>query len=270
MTNLTTPPLLKTATNQQLAKIKAVCFDIDDTITNHGQLGPRSYDALWRLKEAGFCLVPVTGRPAGWCDLIARFWPVSAVIGENGAFVFYMTPDGLSRFDLLPDEERKRNAEQLLELRHKIKQHFKDVQWASDQNYREYDLAVDFCEDVPPWSNQKLEELMELCRDAGAIYKLSSIHLNIWYGDYTKRKAVESWLFTGAAGAPFTPPSPDQWIYAGDSPNDVPAFELFGLSVGVANIAPYLKTIECHPTWVTNGEGGDGFTELADALLAAK
>jgi hypothetical protein len=41
-----------------------------------------------KLHQAGFKLIPITGRPAGWCDHIARMWPVDAVIGENGAFYF--------------------------------------------------------------------------------------------------------------------------------------------------------------------------------------
>ncbi|MBT7766713.1 MAG: HAD-IIB family hydrolase, partial [Bdellovibrionales bacterium] len=226
--------------------------------------------ALWRLKEAGFCLVPVTGRPAGWCDHIARFWPVDAVIGENGAFIFYMGESRLKRFDLLEDSERAVNQQQLVKLRELISQQFDQACWASDQQYREYDLAVDYCEDVTPWSSQKLQQLMELCRKAGANFKLSSIHLNIWFGDYTKRSAIESWLLSGAVGAPFSPPPLADWIYVGDSPNDAPAFELFRQSVGVANIAPYLDTIDHCPTWLALGEGGEGFLELADALIGAK
>ena len=32
----------------------------------------------------GKLVIPITGRPAGWCDHIARMWPVDAVVGENG------------------------------------------------------------------------------------------------------------------------------------------------------------------------------------------
>src|SRR5215510_288616 len=68
--------------------VRGVLFDIDDTLTTEGQLTAEAYAALERLRAAGFLLVPLTGRPAGWCDHITRMWPVDAVFGENGAFYF--------------------------------------------------------------------------------------------------------------------------------------------------------------------------------------
>ena len=62
--------------------IRAVLTDIDDTLTDDGRLSARAYGALERLQQAGLIVVPVTGRPAGWCDMIARFWPVDAVVGQ--------------------------------------------------------------------------------------------------------------------------------------------------------------------------------------------
>jgi hydroxymethylpyrimidine pyrophosphatase-like HAD family hydrolase len=65
------------------AGIRFVLFDIDDTITEKGLLPEESYSALWALRRAGIAAIPVTGRPAGWCDLIARQWPVAGVVGET-------------------------------------------------------------------------------------------------------------------------------------------------------------------------------------------
>ena len=65
--------------------VRGVLADIDDTITTHGHLTPEAYHALARLRAAGKLVIPITGRPAGWCDHIARMWPVDAVVGENGA-----------------------------------------------------------------------------------------------------------------------------------------------------------------------------------------
>lgn len=72
-----------------LRQIRGVLFDIDDTLTTDGQLMPDAYAAMASLKSAGFITVPITGRPAGWCDHIARMWPVDGVVGENGAFYFH-------------------------------------------------------------------------------------------------------------------------------------------------------------------------------------
>jgi len=66
--------------------VRAVLVDIDETLTTAGKVTGDAYAALERLHAAGRIVVPVTGRPAGWCDHIARMWPVDAVVGENGAF----------------------------------------------------------------------------------------------------------------------------------------------------------------------------------------
>jgi len=68
--------------------VGAVLLDIDDTLTTDGKLTAGAYTALERLHRARIRVVPVTGRPAGWCDHIARMWPIDAVVGENGAFYF--------------------------------------------------------------------------------------------------------------------------------------------------------------------------------------
>src|SRR5207253_2844846 len=75
----------------------ALLCDIDDTLTTEGKLTAQAYDALERLRRAGKITVPVTGRPAGWCDHIARMWPVDAVVGENGAFYFFYAGGRLQR-----------------------------------------------------------------------------------------------------------------------------------------------------------------------------
>ena len=73
---------------EDLQKIKFILTDIDDTLTTNGRLPAKSYHAMEKLHQAGFKVIPITGRPAGWCDHIARMWPVDAVVGENGAFYF--------------------------------------------------------------------------------------------------------------------------------------------------------------------------------------
>src|SRR5438445_449763 len=70
------------------AKIRVVFTDIDDTLTTEGRLVAPSFRAMWDLYEAGIAVVPVTGRPAGWCDHFARMWPIAGIVGENGAFYF--------------------------------------------------------------------------------------------------------------------------------------------------------------------------------------
>ena len=68
-------------TQEEAVGLRYLLHDIDDTITNGGKLYPEAYAALWNLHRAGIRVIPVTGRPAGWCDMIMRQWPVDAVIG---------------------------------------------------------------------------------------------------------------------------------------------------------------------------------------------
>src|SRR5690606_18987340 len=109
------------------------------------------------------------------------------------------------------------------------------ARWASDQPYREYDLAIDFCEDVEPWDRFDVDALVALCKEEGAHAKVSSIHVNAWFGDYDKITGFRAWLDAGAPGLNRGDvPKWDEWIYIGDSPNDEPAFKAFRHSVGVA------------------------------------
>jgi HAD superfamily hydrolase (TIGR01484 family) len=66
-------------------EMRCVFTDIDDTLSTRGRITAEAYAAMERLHAAGYLVIPVTGRPAGWCDHIARMWPVDAVVGENGA-----------------------------------------------------------------------------------------------------------------------------------------------------------------------------------------
>ena len=143
-----------------LGHIKGVCFDIDDTFSSHGKITAEAFQSLWDLKKAGFALIPVTGRPAGWCDLIARFWPIDGVVGENGAFSFYMENGKRARIDTLPQTDATLARSKLKSLKDAILAKYPHAEFASDQDYREYDLAIDFCEDVPAWKEADVDALV--------------------------------------------------------------------------------------------------------------
>src|SRR6476469_7925960 len=68
--------------------VRGLFFDIDDTLKTDGVLRADAYGAMECLHDARIMTIPLTGRPAGWCDHIARMWPVDGVVGENGAFYF--------------------------------------------------------------------------------------------------------------------------------------------------------------------------------------
>jgi HAD superfamily hydrolase (TIGR01484 family) len=218
-----------------LKLVRGLAFDIDETLSTKGKLTDEAFAALWDLKRAGFALVPITGRPAGWCDHIARFWPVDAVVGENGAFVCFMHDGKLSTIETPKGISLVESQKRLGDIWAGIQVEFPDARAASDQDFRKWDLAVDLCEDVPPWSDERVKALQEYVQRMGAHAKLSSIHLNIWLGDYTKSTGFQHWLAEACPG--LKKPLPlAAWAFIGDSPNDEPSFELFPVSAGVANI----------------------------------
>ena len=115
-------------------EIRGVFADIDDTLTTNGRLTAEAYIALERLHEAGLLVVIITGRPAGWCDHIARMWPVSAVVGENGAFYFYYDKKEkkLHKRFLLSAARRAKNRRKLDVLGKKILAEIPGAALASD------------------------------------------------------------------------------------------------------------------------------------------
>jgi HAD superfamily hydrolase (TIGR01484 family) len=253
-----------------LKQVSAVLTDIDDTLTTHGRLPAVAYAALEQLTAAGIAVVPVTGRPAGWCDMIARFWPVAGVIGENGAMYFRYDAQEkkMHRVYAQTPGARKANAAKLMDLAQTVMRDFPGTALAADQAYREIDVAIDFCEDVSTLPLSIAQEIAARFHAAGAEAKVSSIHVNAWFGTHDKLTMAKRFL------GDVLNLKDEQWtrtvVYAGDSPNDAPMFGFFPLSVGVANVRPYVKMMPHLPAYVTNEEGGQGFAALADALLRAK
>jgi HAD superfamily hydrolase (TIGR01484 family) len=245
--------------------VGAVLVDIDETLTTQGKLTAAAYTALERLKNAGLLVVPVTGRPAGWCDHIARMWPVDAVVGENGAFYFFYSEGQLyKRFQDNPEVRAEKRA-RLQALTNRILGAVPGCALASDQPYRETDLAIDYCEDVPALPLQAAERIAELMREAGLTAKVSSIHVNGWFGDYDKL-ATTCRLFSERFALDLEGKN-DSVVFAGDSPNDAPMFRFFENSVGVANVRRFEKLLAEKPKYVTRSASGAGFAELADHLL---
>ena len=255
--------------NLQPGGIRGLFFDIDDTLTTEGRLTAHAYAALERWKSAGKIAVPVTGRPAGWCDHIARMWPVDAVVGENGAFYFRYVHDGhkLEKRFLYDEATRTANRNRLAAVRDRILAEVPGCALASDQPYREADLAIDFCEDVPALPLAEAERIATLMRAGGMTAKISSIHVNGWFGDYDKLGMTRI-LARECFGVDLDAERA-QFAFAGDSPNDSPMFAYFPTSIGVANVRRFESLLAAAPAYVTPGEAGTGFAEIVTRLLEA-
>ncbi len=250
--------------------IRGVFTDIDETLTTDSSLTAAAYAALESLKAAGLLVVPVTGRPAGWCDHIARMWPVDAVVGENGAFWMWPDRDGgrlRTRF-VQSDSERAEGRRRLEAVRAQVLREVPGAGIASDQPYRLADLAIDICEDVPALPRESVDRIVAIFEAHGAHAKISSIHVNGWFGDYDKLTTTtlmmqEQFGVDLDAGR-------ERYVFAGDSPNDAPMFGYFPNAIGVANVRDFADRMTHLPRWITTQRSGDGFAEMAQALLAGR
>ncbi|PIE68343.1 MAG: HAD family hydrolase [Deltaproteobacteria bacterium] len=253
---------------EDLKKIDFLLTDIDDTITTEGQLPAQSLLAMERLAEVGVKVIPITGRPAGWCDHIARMWPVAAVVGENGAFYFSYDLHQATMLQVYADNaaQRKKNRERLEQIKKEILATIPGAGVASDQEYRIADLAIDFCEDVAPLSEKDIQVILGIFKQHGATAKRSSIHINGWYGTYDKLSMTRTCM-NDLFGVDIDTEN-TRVAYTGDSPNDAPMFCHFIHSVGVANVADY--TMDHLPQWITSSRSAMGFCEFAGKILAAK
>ena len=252
------------------SSIRGVLFDIDDTLTTAGRLTAAAYGATERLANAGLTAVPITGRPAGWCDHIARMWPVSGVVGENGAFYFRYDRAARRMIRRYVDDAALRAArrEQLQKIGTEITIAVAGAAIAADQQYRETDLAIDFCEDVSPLEPAAVERIAAMMRERGLTAKVSSIHVNGWAGTYDKltmtKIFVRDLLGVDLDGVR------DEYVFVGDSPNDAPMFAYFPHAVGVANVRAFAGRLDHEPAYVATAEAGAGFCEVVDLLLSSR
>lgn len=251
--------------------IQYLFTDIDGTITEEGLLPADAYEALWNLSEAGIHVVPVTGRPAGWCDLIARMWPVTAVIGENGSFyyAYNRATRKMTRFDLINEQQRAEGYKKLATIKQRVLKEIPRAGIAADQSFRNTDLAIDYREDItPPLSREEIEGICRIISEEGAVYKVSDIHVNCWYGDFDKLSCVKAFI-KNSTHIEFDRLQ-SSIIYVGDSPNDEPMFKAVRHSVGVRNIEAFLDSLTSPPTYITEKKSAKGFCQLTDRILASR
>jgi HAD superfamily hydrolase (TIGR01484 family) len=239
---------------------KIVFTDVDETLTWQGRLPEETFSALAKLQQAGIRVVPVTGASAGWCDCMIRTWPIDSIIGENGAFYIDRSSDArLSYKFALEESVRAINWQHLQRLKQEVLNKFPFAYQTADQVFRITDIAFDINQDRTI-DREDAFTIAQYCRDAGMIAKVSSIHINVWCGDYNKASTTNLWMAAHEI-------EHSEAIFSGDSPNDDSMFSNFRQTVGVANIMPFIEELDSPPMYVTRLPGGYGFAELAAALL---
>jgi hypothetical protein len=189
------------------------------------------------------------------------------VVGENGAFAFYMKGERLERLfhPAAPDPVSSR--ERLSRLGSEAIAAVPGLRLAKDQPYRLFDLALDFAEEPPILPLEDALRVKRICEAAGAVAKVSSIHVNAWFGRYDKVSMAEHFLATILGWDPAYPRSA---IFFGDSPNDEPMFRRFELSCGVANVRRFAPMMEWLPAFITERPYGHGFAEACAIILSAR
>ena len=266
------PKPLSALTFKQAKQIKWLLTDVDDTLTWEGKLPAETLLALDKLNEAGVNIVPVTGACAGWCDQMARLWPVHGVIGENGAFWMQKNAQGFTSREMTPITKMRQQQSELIGQLDLLLENYPDVTYAYDQRFRFCDVAINLSQDREPLAEAVCDELLnkvkQLKVDGQSVNAaLSSIHLNVWVGNHSKRLTAEKYLLENGAIKSIIE---NEISYIGDSQNDESMFAWLPLTFGVNNIINVLPKLTAKPAYLTEKNGGYGFVELAEIILQAK
>lgn len=254
--------------------VTGVFTDIDDTLTTDGAITPDALQALADLKAAGLHVIPITGRPVGWSEPFALSWPVDAIVAENGAVALQKAPqpmpDGHNQLSKLYQQDeatRQANYTRMQQVARRVMQEVPGAGLSQDSPGRETDIAIDHSEFVhlPPAA---IAQAVAIMQNEGMNATVSSIHINGWFGAHNKLEGAR-WIVRELLGRELETEM-ERWVYVGDSTNDQLMFEAFPHSVGVANIRRFEAQLAHKPRYITDGERGAGFAEVARAILSAR
>lgn len=247
--------------------MRGLLFDLDDTVLTHGVLGRAAYGALWDLHDAGLRLVAVTGRPSGWAEVLVRQWPIDGAVTENGAVFVVRDGQGVRVIpDGSPGDLAHRRA-RLDVLVAQVREAMPDVELADDVHGRRSDVAWDIGERVK-LSEDRIAALHRLVTAAGARTTRSSVHLHASFERDDKASGAMRFVRERFGEDPGS--AVYRWAFAGDSSNDAACFAAIRTTFGVANVRAFVSKLSVPPRYVARAERGEGFAEIAQALLRAR
>lgn len=247
--------------------LRGLLFDLDDTLLSHGVLSRDAYGALWDLKDAGLGLVAVTGRPSGWGEVIARQWPIDAAITENGAIAIVREGPGVTVLDPVDEAARASRRERLARLVEEARAKVPEARLTDDVRARRSDVTWDVGE-RHRLADDRAALLERTIRAAGATTTRSSVHVHATFDADDKASGAVRVL--GALRGEDASRARARWAFVGDSGNDRACFAAFDCTFGVANVRARLGALSVTPRWVARGAMGDGFVEIARAILAGR
>lgn len=253
-------------TPAQWRSLAGVATDLDDTLTHHGALTTAALRALHDLADAKIPCVVATGRPSGWGPTLLRLLPVRAVVTENGGAVSWREgPRVETAFTL--DEEAlaegmARVNDAVLALRHA----FPELSPVVERCERVTDVVLDIGESRVV-DRAVVESALSRATAEGLYAVASTVHLHVSARPPDKgeglRRALEA---IGVAPESFA----RAWVYVGDSPNDAGGFRAAAVGVGVRGVERFAHEMDPPPAFVTRGGAGEGFAEVARAMIEAR
>ncbi len=266
---------LNTWSLQARARITGIFTDIDDTLTTEGAITPEALAALGDLKARRLNVIAITGRPVGWSEPFAAQWPLDAIVAENGAVLLQNPPQNsletngyvreqLSKLYQQSDELRNLNYARMQQVGQRVLHEVPGALLAQDSAGRETDMAIDHSEftHLPP---EKIAQVVAIMQAEGMTATVSSIHINGWFGEHNKLVGAR-WAVRELFGRDLDAEM-NNWVYVGDSTNDQLMFDAFPNSIGVANVRRFEAQLAHLPRYVTAGERGAGFAEMAKMVL---
>ncbi len=242
---------------------RGVFTDIDDTLTHDAVVTLDAYAAIHRARAAGLRIVLVTGRPAGWAEVLASLWPVDAAIAENGGIAFLRRERRLERLYFEATDPAE-DARRLAAVADDVVRTFPFARRSDDSTLRITDLAFDIGENQH-LEREQIDEITAHMRALGARTLVSSVHAHGFFhgADKAKMSARVANVLWGETEADVAA----SYAFIGDSPNDQAAFAFFERSIGVANVQRYADVLRPPPRYITPSSYGSGFAEAIDALL---
>jgi len=261
-------------------RLIGVFTDIDDTLTTGGSITQDALGALGDLKVAGLHVIPITGRPIGWCEpfvLGAVPWPVDAIVAENGSTALFRHQIGLQPSSDMPEQlsklyqqdvsARADNHARMQAVAARVLREVPGAALSQDSPGRETDMAIDHSE-FSHLSPVQIARVVAIMQAAGMTATVSSIHINGWFGSHNKFDGA-CWIVQQLWNRDLETEM-DRWVYVGDSTNDQLMFQHFPNSIGVANIRRFEAELQHFPRYVTSSERGAGFAEVTRYILEAR
>jgi HAD superfamily hydrolase (TIGR01484 family) len=255
---------ISTLTQAEAARLRGVAFDLDDTLLDHGRLLEGTYAALHRLRDAGLLLYGVTGRPSGWGEVLARLFPVEAVVTENGAISCARRGQRIELKDAVDAATRRERAARLDQLVVSFQREFPDFELTDDIRARVSDRTFDIGEHCQ-LPSERVAQASDYLRGAGARVFTSSVHLHATF-DYDDKASGAVRVLARDTGLDATAVR-HAFAYLGDSENDAACFAAFHVSIGVSNLR---GRATLRPRYITSQAMGAGVAEAAQVILGLR